>query len=1052
MINPIKTYTIKPLIKILAFSIPSGKCSIYNSLLILSFLLSTPAFPQFSRLNFDTYTTQEGLSENVINCLYQDKTGRLWIGTEDGLNYFDGREFNVCNAPIDAFNSLRNKNIHAIAEDANNQLWLGTLYSGVLIYNKTTRLLTGRLTEGHSNKSLIDNRINCLLADAKFKQVWVGTKAGLSVANTGTNNNTAALLQGQSINCLTLLPIGQLLVGTSNGIYVVDAFKHTVITHITVARGVQPKPGNNDIVNAIANAGNNSWLIATSNGLWKLQKNNTGEAFLTWPINIDNDETGPETKAVNITAIVNKAAGEFWLGIQEKGLTTFNLLNKQTSIVNNGPFVTNKQPFEIINCFLTDTSGGTWIGSQAGLNYYHPKNNRFQSLKPTEGYFTGIKGVFSIYTDDDTIILLGTKNGLYQYNEATRQYTKASATSADYYYCFLKQKGLPFLAGTSAGLKELVQTKNNYLVKNAPLQGSSILNNARVCCIKSFEDSLLLFGTKDAGLYTCNLITHTWRHLFNDSMQKQLPDNLVHDIAIGKDGNVFLAHENGITKINLHTGVKHFYEVDPGRKDWLTSKSIFALIARPDTLWAASNGGGIFMLLEKQNIFKRVSELQGLANNAVYCIVADADNRIWSSTNFGICMYNISNGNIINFDRSDGLQDNEFNSFASYKSSNYIYFGGVNGVSRFSPSSFSFNKTNCNIVINRITVHSANGRLRYVEVEDSAFSIKFNENIVELNYNASDFIKNTKHQYSYRVVGFNSNWIDLKYKNDLTLMNLAPGHYTLEIRATSNDGFISSNIKKIYINVVPAYWQTITFKLLISILVAALFFAGFRFYYINKIRIQKSIYESKMAVEKERERISAEIHDDIGAGLSSVKLQLALLGHKFAKDEVKKDMDKIDRNMTDLTEKIREVIWSLDTSNDNLENLVYYIHKIAADIFNKTDIALTFDIDPTLPEINISGEKRRNIYLIVKEAVYNIKKHSRATYASVKIWIAANELNIEISDNGVGFSLQTSPPGRYGLKNMRNRAIALNAQYNITSVAGTKISIKIPLSAITNKL
>jgi signal transduction histidine kinase len=215
---------------------------------------------------------------------------------------------------------------------------------------------------------------------------------------------------------------------------------------------------------------------------------------------------------------------------------------------------------------------------------------------------------------------------------------------------------------------------------------------------------------------------------------------------------------------------------------------------------------------------------------------------------------------------------------------------------------------------------------------------------------------------------------------------------------------------------------------------------------LYRLRKQKAQLEKQLAVQYERQRISTEMHDDIGAGLSGVRLLTEITKNKLKNTEVTGDMDKIYESVGDISAKMKEVIWSLNTENDTIGNLVFFIQKQVRSQLEHYPGEISFDIPTTFPDIQINGEVRRNVYLAVKEAVHNIVKHSGADKIKISV-IASDELIITVSDNGKGMDIEKNKSTGNGMKNMRMRMQKINGEFFIKNGEGTILTFKIPLKS-----
>jgi signal transduction histidine kinase len=220
-----------------------------------------------------------------------------------------------------------------------------------------------------------------------------------------------------------------------------------------------------------------------------------------------------------------------------------------------------------------------------------------------------------------------------------------------------------------------------------------------------------------------------------------------------------------------------------------------------------------------------------------------------------------------------------------------------------------------------------------------------------------------------------------------------------------------------------------------------------RKYYLSIIGLQKKDYENALALQRERQRISSEVHDDLGASISGIKLQTELLSRKVANQPAFKEIDAIHDAITDISTQVRLIIWSLDAENDEVSSLANFIHKQAVKLFDSSNTQLHESISVGETEVAISGEKRRQVYLLVKEVLNNIIKHSEAQNAFLAMSLNKNRLHISIRDDGKGFAPDVRRQETMGIRNIYARAKRLNADLKIDTAPGkgTSISLKMNL-------
>lgn len=327
--------------------------------------------------------------------------------------------------------------------------------------------------------------------------------------------------------------------------------------------------------------------------------------------------------------------------------------------------------------------------------------------------------------------------------------------------------------------------------------------------------------------------------------------------------------------------------------------------------------------------------------------------------------------------------------------------------------------------------------------------LRYNQNFLQFQVSTPFFSPYTALTYQYRIKNAPDNsWQrGIPGQSVFNLIALEPGVYDFEVVATDESRNIISAPATYRFEIEPPWYQHWLFKLSLALTVAALGLYFVRLYYLSRLRKQRTEYEKMLAVETERQRISSEIHDDIGAGLSAVRLLTELTKNKLPENETKQEVGKIHNSLGELSHKMREVIWSLNTDNDYLENLLYYIRRQALLLFENSPIHLrvSFPADQ-IPEITIKGEKRRHIYLAVKEALHNCLKHSEAANCHLCMQLHKDALLITVADDGKGFAATVKEKAGNGLTGMKKRMQQIDGSFIVESVEKTVVKLVIPLN------
>jgi nitrate/nitrite-specific signal transduction histidine kinase len=302
-------------------------------------------------------------------------------------------------------------------------------------------------------------------------------------------------------------------------------------------------------------------------------------------------------------------------------------------------------------------------------------------------------------------------------------------------------------------------------------------------------------------------------------------------------------------------------------------------------------------------------------------------------------------------------------------------------------------------------------------------------------------------RYQYRLKGLNEDWSATTTDNNVIYSHLGAGNYTFEVRCSADGIRWSEATAKVSFYMPPFWWQTWWFITLLVISTVIVLWLLSRYYIGLRWKQQMRRLEKQLAIEQERHRISGEIHDDLGAGLSGIRLQAELASRKASTPEMKAELARIYNVASELSARMREVIWSLNTENDTLEKLLYYMQQEGYKLFEHTDIQFRAAYPAQLPHIPVSGQKRRDIYLIVKEALHNAMKHSGATEISLTATLQQHTLLITAQDNGKGIGQPLEEEGN-GMRNMQQRATKTGGHLHIDTDHGVAVQLSIDITSL----
>jgi two-component sensor histidine kinase/streptogramin lyase len=677
---------------------------------------------------------------------------------------------------------------------------------------------------------------------------------------------------------------------------------------------------------------------------------------------------------------------------------------------------------------------------------------------------------------------------------------RSNENSADFIYGLYRTRQGDFLVGNESGVDRFDSKTKSF--SHFPLieRGKDINAAATVALMQDSKDIVWLGGV--AGVASYNPFTKESRqyHLHNDS--SDIRNELTIGIAEDKNGKYWAVNfgggfysfdpvsgyareidvreetdAKGITGlgelVSDSKGLLHIYGVDGGFITFDPATEKFKVYSHDPAdstsvshqhchsfietqtglIWFATEGGGINVFNPATGKFKAFTTKDGLSDNLVICMVKDKHGNFWAGTGptCKISFFSPPADPFVpgcrvkfrNYDRSDGLPFSTFALFSSYcDGDGTLYFGTQGGgLVSFHPDSL---KDNDFIPPIRITEFSLNNKP--VSISDSnsvlklpieytrTITLNYRQNIVSFAFAALNYIHPEKNSYAYKLENYDKDWIYTDAsKRFANYTNLDPGEYTFKVKGSNNDGVWNETPTEIRIIITPPFWQTIWFKILLVLAAIAIAYTFYR-YRVAQILLLQRI----------RNKIAADLHDDIGSTLNSIALYSDLAKKQPAQRD--RALDMIGESARKIIDSMSDIVWMINPKNDSFDKIIFRMRSLTHDLLRTKKIDCQFKYDETLNEMSLPMGIRRNIYLIFKEALNNMIKYSNATRASVKMLYESKNIVLLISDNGIGFDHSLSHNGN-GISNMVQRAEEIGGKIKIESEhgAGTNIELHVKL-------
>jgi ligand-binding sensor domain-containing protein/two-component sensor histidine kinase len=939
---------------------------------------------KYDGITITTYTVKEGLAHDIIRSIIADKKDNLWIATLGGINFFNGKNF----IQYTEKDGLPDNAVMSILEDSKGFIWISTTkgltrFDGKYFTNYTIK--EGLLTDG-IYKCIEDRNGN----------IWIATSKGLSKFNgrVFTHYTINDGLPGSIVNNVLEDRNGNIWFSvTGYGICMLDGEK---LTRFTKNEGLT----DNLIWSMLEDRDGNIWIGTSAGGIIKYD----GKQFTHY-----NVEQGLSN--IKGRDMMADSAGSIWIATEGGGV------NKINSRGFNYPVTEELVKNNRIRPILKDKEGDIWFGTDLGGvgRYYSESKEKSRQLfsyyKLQE--WTIAKGQRSLLEDSEGNIWIGTTGaGLIKYNGKN-------------FIVYSLDTGI-----AAQGIFDMIQDKKGNL----------------------------WFGQSNGTINRFD-----GRNFYSYTIKGGLPGSIIYSLLEDRKGNIWFCTEGaGVYKFD---GINLICYTE---KEGLFSKGVTSIAEdRNGNMWLGTSGSGACMFDGKN--FTYYSEQQGLANNHVWSVFQDTFGRVWMGTDKGLSLFvkridslkNFKSRYIIyNFDSHDGLKAMDFNLHSvCVDNNNQVWWGTGKSVVSFDLNKEFHPGSVRSLGLNYLEINgrfydynnipdSLHKKIRYHSVSPFTnypvgLSLSHDQNHLSFYFSAIEWGAPEKIKYSYRMTGVDEQWSKPSPEPVADYRNLGYGKYEFRVKAIGESQVWTTQFSYGF-TIRPAWWQTLWFRALVALGVFLLTFIIVRFIYLYRLRKQKALLEKQLAVQMERQRISTEMHDDIGAGLSGIRLMTEMAKLKSKDTEASGEIEKIYQSVGDVSSKMKEVIWSLNTENDTLGNLIGYLQKQSRQMMEHYPGKFQLTLPVSSPEIKISGEVRRHIYLAVKEALNNIIKHSRAGLVEMNI-ICNDQLTIIISDNGKGIPENENNSGGNGLRNMRMRMNKVGGEFFMKNENGVSLTFIIPL-------
>ncbi len=857
-----------------------------HTLSLIFFLTLVFSYGQQKTIKFNAFGIEEGLSQSHVTSIIQDHHGYIWIATQDGLNQFDGYQFNILKQNLKDTNSIPNNYIHCLVENE-GLIWFGT-NRGIGSFNTNTKKIA-RLNRGNYPK--LRGYIFKSLGFDSYGRLWaLSEKHGINIIDLESKQIEiiSTINEHTDFSTLTVDEDFNIWVGTTSG----KIYKSSE----TYKSFVEIKNENielNGAVNSIVQSHSRLVYVCTETGVYVVENNQPIRPLGSFS----------ELNYQNINSVYEENENRVWVGSKDFGLFLWSKEEGQEQLFQykKNPYNKSSIVDNHVNYLYGDKSGCIWVGTEKGVAKFDVFKQGFTSVavsnNPSEGLIDHT--VWSFNEDSLHHIYIGTKKDLTEYNASKNKYIhyRRKDNKNHYLLSIYVENPARIWCGFDDGLFLLSKSDSkNYNFQRIKFVDEDELNQSRVYQIVRADDQTLWVGSR-AGLTLINVNSFDYSFYGHSDDENSIGEGAVKVIYRDLSGKIWLVTSNqGLYNIIQKAEGDYYFKHYPIVGYNETNGHLTSILqTSKGSLWLGTYGEGLkrLDLATKETI--NYTEYDGLANNVIYGLLYDGQGEIWVSTNKGLSRFNMEKETFINYTTNDGLQSNEFNTNAYFKSTqNKFYFGGINGFTMFNPSEININPTQPNVIISDMIIHSkekksANKNTFISNITDStAIKLPYYQNDISFEFFCDHFSNPEQNSFKYILEGYDENYIFLNNDNKVHYMNLASGKYTFKVYGKNPDGVWSVKPTKVTIVITPPFWLTWWFILLSIVFVALLIYYVYR-KRIDRIRRQKIKLE--LEVVKRTRKISNQ-NKQIKEQNKQVELQKAKIEHQ--KELLQKEKVKVE--------------------------------------------------------------------------------------------------------------------------------------------------------------
>ncbi|MNU73900.1 Sensor histidine kinase LiaS [compost metagenome] len=721
------------------------------------------------------------------------------------------------------------------------------------------------------------------------------------------------------------------------------------------------------------------------------------------------------------------------------GISHLNLVTRQATNYRHDPQIPLSIVDNQVNNLFVDQSQNLWITTFKGLSVLNRNTTLIDDWDLDLSSDEPLMNLCRISNDE--LLVVKYFDGVYQINEKTNQLNPFHKDQLSGSWFVFKDESKLIHGGRGANI-QVADLRTNQVMELSFLKKYFKQSDLVVLGFLHSSGAWWFSGNSWGGLVRYNPKTKETKHFSRE--QASFSGSYFTTYSETPNGDVWFSSNKTQVLTHWIKAQDRFEEINFEQIFEKPYQSVILCLTtdRKGNVWVGFEGGGLVcydVSTKKTSVF---GEEQGVPSNYIYNLVFDKRNRLWIGTKKGLACLSADLKKVQSFGVGNGFPGERFDQSSYFdKRTGMIWIASDNYLLRFHPDKLlKVEKQHLEIFIDEFWVSNKKQALG----SGMNYSFSPTQNTIQLSFSSINSSGKSRIEYSYWLEGASNSWVSLGTNSSVNFPSLPYGTYRFHLRAkiqgTKNWVYLKEPLD---FTVETPWYRSWWFKLVVFVASSGLIFFVTRMYFLGKIEKQRAVLEKQRAVQNERDRIAYDMHDDLGSGLTRISY---LSKEALRKPENQQELERINAASLELVENMSELIWAMKVENDTLTDLLAYLRHYAMEYLESNAITVQIDLDEVKTDAIISGEARRHIFLIFKEALHNIVKHAQTE--KVEINIEAKEtLRIQIRDFGKGLNEgESDKKFRNGMKTMKKRTEQLNGNMELSNAApGLKLNFEFPL-------